>query len=124
MPTKICLDSDILLDFLKGHKPTVAKIKHYVDSEELSITPLTFFELISTVKKKGKVLRILDNLTLLPFDKKAAMRAHKVHESLFAQKVEIGMRELINSAICIENEAYLCTKDRSAYDGVVGLKFI
>jgi hypothetical protein len=30
----------------------------------------------------------------------------------------------MNSAICIQNEAWLYTKNRSAYDGVEGLKFI
>ncbi len=122
--TKICLDTDMVLDFLKGHKAAVAKIRHYVDHDELSITSLTFFELVSAVKKKGRVLTILDNLTLLPFEKKAALRANKIHESLQNQKIEIGMRELINSAICIENEAWLCTKNRSSYEGVEGLRFI
>ncbi|MFA5411915.1 MAG: type II toxin-antitoxin system VapC family toxin [Candidatus Micrarchaeia archaeon] len=122
--TKICLDTDVVLDFLKGHKASVAKIRHYVDNDELSITSLTFFELVSAIKKKGRVLPILDNLTLLPFEKKAALRANRIHESIQAQKMEIGMRELINSAICIENEAWLYTKNRSTYDGVEGLKFI
>lgn len=122
--TKICLDTDIVLDFLKGYKAAVAKISHYVPNDELSITSLTFFELISAVKKTGRVLPILDNLTLLPFEKKAALRANKIHASLQSQKIEIGMRELMNSAICIENEAWLCTKNRSAYDGVEGLRFI
>lgn len=122
--TKICLDTDVVLDFLKGHKPAVAKIRHYVDNDELSITSLTFFELVSSVSKRGRVMRILDNLVLLPFDKEAALRANKIHESLQKQKMEIGMRELMNSAICIQNEAWLYTKNRSAYDGVEGLKFI
>lgn len=122
--TKICLDTDVVLDFLKGHKAAVAKIRHYVDHDELSITSLTFFELVSAVRKKGRVLPILDNLTLLPFDKKAALRANKIHESLQGQKIEIGMRELMNSSICIENEAWLYTKNRAPYDGVEGLRFI
>lgn len=122
--TKICLDTDVVLDFLKGHRAAVAKIRHYIDNDELSITSLTFFELVSAVKKKGRVLPILDNLALLPFDKKAALRANRIHEALQGQKIEIGMRELINSAICMENEAWLCTKNRSAYNGVEGLKFI
>jgi len=122
--TKICLDTDVVLDFLKGHKAAVAKIRHYVDNDELSITSLTFFELVSAIKKKGRVLPILDNLTLLPFEKKAALRANRIHESLQNQKIEIGMRELINSSICIENEAWLYTKNRAPYEGVEGLKFI
>lgn len=122
--TKICLDTDVVLDFLKGHKAAVAKVRHYVDHDELSITSLTFFELVSAVKKKGRVLPILDNLTLLPFDKKAALRANKIHETLQGQKIEIGMRELMNSSICIENEAWLYTKNRAPYEGVAGLRFI
>ena len=122
--TKICLDTDIVLDFLKGHKAAVAKISHYIPNDELSITSLTFFELVSSISKRGRVMPILDNLVLLPFGKEAALRANKIHGDLQKQKIEIGMRELMNSAICIENEAWLCTKNRSSYEGVEGLKFI
>jgi predicted nucleic acid-binding protein len=122
--TKICLDTDVVLDFMKGHKAAVAKISHYIPNDELSITALTFFELVSAIKKTGRVLPILDNLSLLPFEKKAALRANKIHGDLQKQKIEIGMRELMNSAICIENEAWLCTKNRAAYEGVEGLRFI
>ena len=124
METRICLDSDVMFDFLKGNRQTVEKIRHYVEHEELSVTSITFFELISSIKKKGRVLRLLDSLTLLPFDKTAALRANRIHESMQKKKAEVGMRELVNSAICIEHKALLYTKNRAPYEGIEGLKFI
>ncbi len=124
MATRICLDSDVMFDFLKGNKATVEKIRHYVEHEDLSITAVTFFELVSSIKRKGRVLRILDSLTLLPFDKEAALRANRLYESLQKKKAEVGMRELVNAAICVNNEALLYTKNRAPYEGIDGLKFI
>jgi predicted nucleic acid-binding protein len=124
MATRICLDFDVMFDFLKGNRQTVEKIRHYVEHEELSITAVTFFELVSSIKKKGRVLRLLDSLTLLPFDKDAALRANRIYESMQKKSSEAGMRELVNAAICINNEALLYTKNRAPYEGIEGLKFI
>ena len=124
MATRICLDTDVMLEFLRGREATVQKIRHYITTEELCITSITFFELLSLVNKKGRVIRIIDNLSLLPFDKKASLRADKLNEKLKEHKVNAGIREIMNASVCLANEALLLTHSRPAYEGIDGLKFV
>jgi len=122
--TRICLDTDVMMEFLRGKEATVQKIRHYITTEELCITSVTFFELLASVNKKGRVIRIIDNLSLLPFDKKASLRADKVNEKLRESKVDAGVRDVMNASICLANDALLLTHNRPAYEGMEGLKFV
>ncbi len=126
MATKICLDTGVVLDFFKGEIKTVQKIKQYSEADLLCITSLSYLELLTVIKGQGRwdVLKVVEKMEMLNFDRKASVRAAKIYEQADEAKIDIGMREAVNAAICIANSALLLTADRRQYEGIKGLKFV
>ncbi|MBN2122277.1 type II toxin-antitoxin system VapC family toxin [Candidatus Micrarchaeota archaeon] len=116
----------MVLDFFKGDIKTVQKIKQYSEADILCITSVSYLELLSVIRGQGRwdVLKVIDKLEMLNFDRKAAVRAAKIYEQAEDAHIEMGMREIVNASICISNNALLLTSERRQYEGVNGLKFV
>ncbi len=121
---KICLDSDIILDFLEGRRATIEKLKYYIEKEEIVTTSIVMFEVLSSVKSTAPVLRFMEQLDILSFDKQSAELASKLYRDGVKEGVRISSRALINAAICMKNDAFLFTKNRNEYEGIKGLKVV
>ncbi len=126
MATKICLDTDIVLDFFKGELKTVQKIKQYSQATRLCITALSYFELLTVIRGSPRwdVINVVDKLEMLDFDRKAAVRASKIYEHAVEEHLQLGMRELVIASVCMSNKAVLLTGKRQPYEGIEGLKFV
>jgi predicted nucleic acid-binding protein len=124
--TKICLDTGVVLDFFKGDMKTVQKIKQYSKADLLCISSLSYFELLTVIKGQGRwdVLKVVDKMEMLNFDRKASVRAGKIYEQAMDAHMDMGMREIVNAAVCVSNNALLLTTERRHYEGVKGLKFV
>ncbi len=120
---KICLDFETALDFLRGDPATIEKLKYYADREELCITSFGMMHLLETVKKREIITTFANSMTILPFDKKAAIVATQINKDI-QKKGEIPkMTETIFTAsICIANDAFLFSRVSWKFDGIHGLK--
>lgn len=120
---KICLDSEVIVDFLRGERNTVEKIKQY-EEEELCATTLTIFELLLAIRKQEIVNQFIRNITPLSFDEKCGIIAARIYND----SQDIGMvrpvRNIITAAVCINNGAFLVTKNRNYYERIRGLKLV
>lgn len=126
MATRICLDTDVILDFFKGEMKTVQKIKQYSQADILCITSLSYFELLTVIHgpPRWDVLTVVEKMEMLNFDRKAAVRASKIYEHAIEEHVQLGMRELVIASVCMSNKALLLTGKRQPYEGIKGLKFV
>lgn len=126
MATKICLDTDVILDFFKGELKTVQKFKQYSQADLLCLTSLSYFELLSVIRGSPRwdVINVVDKLEMLNFDRKAAVRASKIYEHAVEEHLKLGMRELVIASVCMSNKALLLTGKRQPYEGIKGLKFV
>lgn len=120
---KICLDSQVILDFLKGDNIIVEKIKYYAD-EELCATTLTLFELLVSVKKVEIINQFVKNITPLNFNENCGVIAARIYNDLRDAGNIRPVRNVINAAICIDNGAFLVTKNRKDYEKIRGLKLV
>ena len=121
---KICLDSDIILDFLEGRRATIEKLKYYIEKEEIVTTSLVMFEVLSSVKSIAPVLRFMERLEILAFDKQSAELASKLYRDGIKEGIKLSTRALVNAAVCMRNDAFLFTKNRNEYEGIKGLKVV
>lgn len=121
--TKICLATEVVIDFLKGDENTIQKIKLY-SNEELFITVFTLFELRSLIKKKEVVSEFLNYVSVLPFDERASEIAVKILLDDKIHHIERNNYYIFNAAICIANDVLLFTKERAYYEGIKLLKFV
>jgi predicted nucleic acid-binding protein len=124
MMVKICLDSDIIIDFLEGRKAAIEKLKHYIEKEEIVTTSVVMFEVLASVRSIAPVLRFMGNLEILGFDEQSAELASKIYRDGTKEGIRLSTRAIINAAICIRNDAFLLTKNRNEYAGIKGLKVV
>ena len=120
---KICLDTKVILDFLRGESSIVEKVKYYAD-EELCITTPTVFELLVSVKKPEVVTNFIRNVKTLEFNENSGMIASRIYNELRELGVLKPVRNVITASICIDNGAFLVTKNRKDYEKIRGLKLV
>ncbi len=126
MATKVCLDTDVVLDFFKGELKTVQKIRQYSKADLLCLTSLTYFELLTSIRGHSRwdVLKVVDKLEMLDLDRKSSVRASKIYEQVRDAGLNTSMRDILTASICLANNANLFTGKRAPYEGIRGLKFV
>jgi predicted nucleic acid-binding protein len=120
---KICLDFEIAIDFLRGDPATIEKLRYYADREEFCITSLTMMHLLETINKPEVIAAFAGSVTILPFDKKAALIASKIMNE-FRDKGETRKMDdgILTAAICMANDAFLFSRSPTKFDGIKGLR--
>ncbi len=122
---KICLDTDIALDFLRGEQNCVEKLKYYAAREEICISTLTLIYLLSTIRKQDVAHSFANSVTILDLTANSARLAsrliHELKEKGYSPK---NIDNVLTAAICMSNNAFLITKDRTKFEGIKGLKLV
>lgn len=119
---KICLDFDTTLDFLRGETSTVEKLNYYANREEVCISSITLYNLLESISKKEVVIAFANSVTILDFDRKAAVIANKISADLKERSLDLPVESIIIAAICMANDAFLFTKKPVKFEGIRGLK--
>ncbi len=119
---KICLDLDAVLDFLRGEPSTVEKLNYYADQEEICISGVTLYYLLEMVNKTDVVISFANSVTILPFDRKAAVIASRISKEFNEKGIDPPTESIMTAALCIANDAFLFTKKPANFEGIRGLK--
>ena len=127
---RICLDTDILIDNLRGIEETVRRIRELeVSGFILSTTAVSAFELYYGVEKTEKreknreaVTRLLGRLVVYDFTEEAAERAGKIVADLEAGGNPIDFRDAFIGATTIVNGSALFTRNTSHFLRVAELR--
>ena len=119
---KICLGYDAVLDFLRGEPSTVEKLQYYANQEEICITGVTLYHLLETISRKEVVISFANSVTILPFDRKAAVIANKLNREISEKGMEPATESVMTAAVCMANDAFLFTRKPANYEGIRGLK--
>ncbi len=121
---KICLETEVILDFLCGEKTVVEKLRYYTEKDQICITPLTLVQLNAAIKKLEVLNAFISNVTILQFDKNCGLIASQIINELKEKGTKANIESIITAAVCIENRALLFTKNRTAFEGIRSLKFV
>ena len=117
------LDTDILLDVLKGNKPAIAWLSSL--TEVPSITNTVFTELMETVRNEQQVHQMFQLIAPLPMiwpTKADSSRASTYYSKYFSNN--FGSIEAEIAACAVERDATLCTSSVKIYECVPILKVI
>jgi predicted nucleic acid-binding protein len=120
---KICISTEVMLDFLTGDENTGQKIRMYTN-DVLCITAITLFELRCVVDTAGALAEVLPHFNVLDFDQKSVEEASKIFRDSVSSGIARDSRQAIVAGICIANDALYFTKDRTGFDGIRGLKLV
>ena len=125
--TSLCLDTNLLIEYLKGREPGASAVEKAVKEVLCSITAISIYELLFGKARANKDIgedALLKMLTVLPLNKTSAKRAAVLHDTLIRQNKDIGLRDVLIAAICLEHQIPLLTINEKHFARVPGLKMI
>jgi tRNA(fMet)-specific endonuclease VapC len=120
----IVADSDVLIDFLRGHGKGAEHVARELETRALATTSVTAFEVRSgahSPKHRKAVDSLLEAMTILPFGTEEATIAAEIRKDLERGGRPIGMADYMIAAICIANEGTLLTRNRKHFERVEAL---
>jgi predicted nucleic acid-binding protein len=124
---QLCLDTNVLIAFLKGREPDAAAVETAVKEYVCYVTSITVYELLYGVARAKKEIgeqALLGVLTVLPFTDTAARRAASLHADLIGQNRDIGVKDVLIAAICLEHGLPILTANNRHFSRVSNLTVI
>ncbi len=121
----VIADSDVLIDFLRGHGEGARRVAGELSARSLSTTAITAFELRSgahSARQRNAVNTLLEAMTILSFGLEEARLAADIRQHLESDGRSIGMADYLIAAICLANDAVLLTRNRKHFERVKDLK--
>lgn len=121
-PTPV-LDSDVLIDYLRGRGPGHQLLVALRDRLAFRITALTALELAlgASYARDPRPVDALLAAPCLPLNRAAGIRAGALMRQLRTAGEAIDVREAMQAAICIEQDAPLVTRNVRHLGRVDGL---
>jgi tRNA(fMet)-specific endonuclease VapC len=120
------LDTDVLVDYLRGKGPGRDLVESLAGSLGYRVTAFTAFELAlaRSYSADPSPVRALVSVPCLPLGRRAGLRAGALVHDLRAAGSEIGMRDSMQAAICLEAGVPLVTRDVRHFERVEGLEVV
>ena len=131
LENKICLDSDFLIDLMKGKKEEVEFIAGNRENAVMATTCMNIFELYEGIHKSPHpqknieaVETVTEGLEILELDKNIAARAGELSARLEKKGRMIGFKDILIGAIAKENGYAFKTKNKKHFGMIEGLRLI
>ena len=118
------LDSDILIDYLRGAGSGRDLVRDLVQGAGYRVTAVTAFELSlgRSYRENPRPVHALLAAPLLGLTRKAGLRAGSLLGELRRAGATIDVRDAMQAGICLEADATLVTRNVSHFERVSGLR--
>lgn len=130
MENKICLDTDILVDFLRNKKEAVEFIQENETKVVFAITFITLFELYYGAYKSGaaqnliKLEELQQRLKVLSTTKEAMKKAGEILASLERQGEPLDFRDLLIGSMALTEGFAIKTNNKKHFSRIPGLTIL
>jgi predicted nucleic acid-binding protein len=122
----ILVDSDILIDALRGREPVLDRLRTELQSFRVATSSISAFELEAGVRsetEQTKVTTLLDALPVVPFDWRAAKAAAKARRDLEETGRSINMADYLIAGLALVHGMPLWTRNRAHFERIPGIVF-
>lgn len=123
---RVVLDTDVVIDFLRGHGSGVAGVRKMVTDGRALVSAVTAYELRQgalTPEDQASVVLFCRSRTLT-LTLKAAMRAGELAGELRASGTPIGTADTLIAGLCLYYRYGLMTKNVRHFDRVPSLDLV
>ena len=124
----LCVDTNIVVDILKGDLITIKKMEEFTNTE-ICITPIIASELYEGCYKSARVEKALvlvedfiSNTTFLDFNIKSCKLYGQIYKFLQSKGRITEEKDLMIASICITHNVTLITKNKKHFQNIPGLK--
>lgn len=118
------LDTNIIIDFLKGKKEAVKLINN--SKGVLGTTTITVFELFSGLKndETEQISNFLGELYIFEQDKTSAILGGNINRQLISKGQQIDPQDCMIAGICIRNNLPLITTNKRHFERIENLQVL
>jgi tRNA(fMet)-specific endonuclease VapC len=120
----VVVDTDLLIDFLRGKGPGAPLVRELIASHRLRVTAITAFELrvgADFSARRDDILRLVHSRTF-PLDSRSALRAGELAARLLGAGQNIGLADCLQAGICLNYDLPFATRNRKHFSRVKGLR--
>jgi len=129
---RICLDTDVIVELLRGREPVVTRLKELEGGRaRFSTTSVNVFELYYGCWRSRRVERnleavrkFLERLEILDFTEEAAREAGNTLAKLEAKGSTMDLRDLFIGCIALVSGCALLTENVEHFQRVEGLRIL
>jgi tRNA(fMet)-specific endonuclease VapC len=128
---RVCVDTDILVDFLRGKEEAAEYMKRLEADRLLATTTVNLFELGYGARKSRKsrhniqaINQLTERLRILPFAKGAAENAADILAQLQKQGRSIDFRDLFIASTALTHGYCMATRNQEHFTRVPGLRVL
>jgi len=116
------LDTNLIVDFLRGDKRAINKINNH--NEPIKITSITAFELVMGLKEKEReqILDLINSVIVLGFNKESAIIAGDIQRQLKETGQTIDPEDCMIAGIAISNSETLTTNNIKHFSRIKNLR--
>lgn len=122
------LDTDVLIDVLRGHSPTQDKLRSLEQEHmPLQITTISIFELFQDMQqlsgeKQEKIKNLINSLQIISFDEFAAEEAGLLRAKLQQEGNILDPEDCMIAGIAITHHEIVLTRNARHFNRINGLK--
>jgi len=113
----VCIDTNIVIDFLKGRKTVIDRIS-LLDNEGciFAVSPITVYEVLFgswfyNSKEIPQVEQFFESVTVLDFNYECASAASIIHSSSMRAGCDIGVMDSLIAATAWIHDEHILTND-------------
>ena len=127
---KVCLDTDVLIQALKGDELIALRLQELSANGLLFTTAYNTFELFEGIyrkksiqeKERRKVEELFSNIKVLDLSFESSLLAARLFAELIARGRETQRGDAIIAAVCLQNNCKLFTLNKKHFEGITGLE--
>jgi len=126
---RYCLDSDVIIDFIRGKKIIIDKIRNILEDSIPFITTITLCELFKgaylTKNSENEVKKfdtLTNNLLIVTLDKNSSKIFGIKNKELLDKGKQTEIPDLMIASICIANDLVLATRNKKHFENISELK--
>jgi tRNA(fMet)-specific endonuclease VapC len=126
MADLVVVDSDLLIDYLRGRETGARFVRLLLTEHRLRVTAVTAYELrvgADFLSRRDDVVRLLRGRTF-PLDLASALEAGAVASALRQRGRAIGFADCLQAGVCLRYDQPLATRNRKHFSRVDNLRLV